>query len=165
MPHIITETFTPSGVKIGALPIACRSSSDLEQTEAAVTKLIDFKKADDVTGAALLDSLRLQYDVAEPGNKLTDFAQLDIEAFVKEVLKRRPKSAGKLKAADLKSLREMYGDEALPMQARGLEALGLERQVGQLVNDAYGLTAEDVALLWNTAPPRMPFKAEAFKGE
>ncbi|HRI70468.1 MAG TPA: Eco57I restriction-modification methylase domain-containing protein [Polyangium sp.] len=165
LPHMKTETLSPTGVKMEALPIASPSSSTREQAEAAVTKLIALKKADDASRAAVLDSLRLQYDVTEAGNKLTDFAQLDIEAFVKEVLKRRPKSAGKLKAADLKSLREMYGDEALPMQARGLEALGLERQVGQLVNDAYGLTAEDVALLWNTAPPRMPFKAEAFKGE
>ena len=64
------------------------------------------------------------------------------------------------KASDMKSLREMYDDEALPMQARRREALVLERQLSHLVNEAYGLTPDDVALLWSTAPPRMPFKPE-----
>jgi len=32
----------------------------------------------------------------------------------------------------------------------------LERRVADLVNAAYGLTAEEVALMWRTAPPRMP---------
>jgi hypothetical protein len=30
------------------------------------------------------------------------------------------------------------------------------RGVAARVNEAYGLTAEEVALLWRTAPPRMP---------
>jgi hypothetical protein len=143
-----------------ALPIASPSASAREQAEAAVTKLIDLKKADDSSRAAVLDSLRMQYGVDAPGNKLSDFATLDTDAFLKEVLKRRPKAAGTLKASDMKSLREMYGDDALPMQARRREALVLERQLSNLVNDAYGLTPEDVALLWSTAPPRMPFKPE-----
>ena len=29
-------------------------------------------------------------------------------------------------------------------------------RAADLVNAAYGLTAEEVALLWRTAPPRMP---------
>jgi hypothetical protein len=36
------------------------------------------------------------------------------------------------------------------------EAAELERQVSGLVNLAYGLRAEDVELMWETAPPRMP---------
>jgi len=140
------------------VPIATASPAVREQVEAAVTKLIELKKADDSSRAAVLDALRMQYAVETPGNKLSDFATLDSDVFVQEVVKRRPKSAGKLKASDLKSLREMYGDEALPMQARRREALGLERKLDKWVNEAYGLTAEEVALLWATAPPRMPFK-------
>jgi len=41
--------------------------------------------------------------------------------------------------------------------AASTQALGLERQLSDLVNAAYGLTPEDVALMWETAPPRMPF--------
>jgi hypothetical protein len=32
----------------------------------------------------------------------------------------------------------------------------LARQLGDLVNEAYGLTPDEVNLLWDTAPPRMP---------
>jgi hypothetical protein len=32
----------------------------------------------------------------------------------------------------------------------------LEPGVGELLDDANGLTAEEVALLWRTAPPRLP---------
>ena len=143
------------------LPIALPAPDVRTRAEEAVTKLITLKKADDASRAAVLDCLRMQYDVDKPGNKLHDFSALDTDTFVKEVAKRRPKSAGKLKASDLKSLREMYGDEALPMQARGREALVLERQIDGWVNEAYGLTPEDVALLWETAPPRMPFKPDS----
>jgi hypothetical protein len=38
------------------------------------------------------------------------------------------------------------------------EARQLERRVAELVNAAYGLTAEKVALMGRTAPPRMPGK-------
>jgi hypothetical protein len=36
------------------------------------------------------------------------------------------------------------------------EAQQLERRLSGLVNAAYGLTPEEVELLWHTAPPRMP---------
>ena len=36
------------------------------------------------------------------------------------------------------------------------EALHLERLISDEVNAAYGLTPEDVKLMWATAPPRMP---------
>ncbi len=36
------------------------------------------------------------------------------------------------------------------------EAMALENQLSDLVNAAYGLTPEEVKLMWDTAPPRMP---------
>jgi len=32
----------------------------------------------------------------------------------------------------------------------------LERKLSDLINAAYGLTPDEVALMWRTAPPRMP---------
>ena len=40
-----------------------------------------------------------------------------------------------------------FRDELLPAQ---------EKQVSDLVNKAYGLTPEEIELMWKTAPPRMP---------
>jgi hypothetical protein len=41
--------------------------------------------------------------------------------------------------------------------AASTQSLAPERQLSDLVNAAYGLTPEEVALMWATAPPRMPF--------
>ncbi|MBP1467706.1 hypothetical protein EYB53_018470 [Candidatus Chloroploca sp. M-50] len=46
--------------------------------------------------------------------------------------------------------------DPLPPTLAMNEALTRERRLAELVNAAYGLTPEDVELLWATAPPRMP---------
>ena len=47
------------------------------------------------------------------------------------------------------------------MQAALREAERLERRLSDLVNEAYGLTPDEVRLMWATAPPRMPLTPEA----
>jgi hypothetical protein len=47
--------------------------------------------------------------------------------------------------------------EPARIAARG--ALLLERRLSDLVNAAYGLTPDEVKLMWDTAPPRMPIPA------
>jgi len=61
-----------------------------------------------------------------------------------------------LSLAGLKSLREEHARTVEPARALAREASGLERRVSDLVNRAYGLTAAEEALMWSTAPPRMP---------
>jgi hypothetical protein len=56
----------------------------------------------------------------------------------------------------LRALRDGYAEQAHPVQERQTEARTLERRLSDLVNAAYGLTPEDIELLWRTAPPRMP---------
>ena len=58
--------------------------------------------------------------------------------------------------AALKDLRAGYTEQATPIQQRQIEALTLERGLADLVNQAYGLTPDEVELLWRTAPPQMP---------
>ena len=103
-----------------------------------------------------LDWLRTEFGVSTPEQMLEEFAALDEGAFIEEVRKPRPKSAGKLSPAALRALREGYAEQATPVQQRQAEALKLERRLANLVNQAYGLTPEEVELLWRTAPPRMP---------
>ncbi len=92
----------------------------------------------------------------EPGTRLEDFTRLDVHAFVEEVRKHRPKVARKLTPAALKDLQDGYTEQIVDVQRNKAEALMLERKLSDLVNAAYGLTAEEIALLWSTAPPRMP---------
>ena len=43
-----------------------------------------------------------------------------------------------------------------PARALAAESLILERTLSDLVNQAYALTPAEIALMWQTAPPRMP---------
>jgi hypothetical protein len=43
-----------------------------------------------------------------------------------------------------------------PIQAALREAERIEWRLSDLVNEAYGLTPDEVRLMWDTAPPRMP---------
>ncbi|HYT87649.1 MAG TPA: hypothetical protein VEL76_02915 [Gemmataceae bacterium] len=61
-----------------------------------------------------------------------------------------------MSAAQVKALKDEHARSVRPLQALAAEARQLERRVAELVNAAYGLTAAEVALLWRTAPPRMP---------
>ena len=64
--------------------------------------------------------------------------------------------------ADLKRLREEHGRSIVPLQTLAAESRTLERNVAEPVNAAYGLTPEEEALMWKTAPPRMPGEAPAY---
>ena len=154
--HMKDEALTPLGVKMERLPIAVPTDEARVEAERIVPRLVHFVNENNETRAAVLDSLRMQFGVETPGRMLEDFAGLTSDAFLTEVLKRRPKSAGKLKASDMKALRGTYDEEALPIQTRLREARELEKRLTELVNDAYGLTLEEIELMWSTAPPRMP---------
>jgi hypothetical protein len=83
-------------------------------------------------------------------------ASAETAAHLEEARKRRPRSLGTLTPAGLKGMRAGYTEQATPVRERKAEALRLERRLAALVNQAYGLTFEEVELLWRTAPPRMP---------
>ena len=80
---------------------------------------------------------------------------LDSDSFVTEVRKLRGKK-NPLSLAALKSLREEHTRTILPAQALAREAMALDGKISDLVYEAYGLTPEEVELMWETAPPRMP---------
>jgi hypothetical protein len=106
--------------------------------------------------AAILDWLRYEFGLDKPGAALSQPHTLDADAFAAAVRKALPKSH-KLSAADFARLRQEHAATVEPSRRAAAQALALERQLSDLVNAAYGLTAEEVALMWATAPPRMPF--------
>ena len=91
----------------------------------------------------------------KPSLKLQDVPALDADGLVAEVRKVRGKKQP-LTVAGLKALKEEHGRTVAPLQALAAESRDLEWRVSELVNQAYGLTAEEVELMWRTAPPRMP---------
>jgi hypothetical protein len=72
-----------------------------------------------------------------------------------EVKKARGRSKP-LSVAEVKRLKEEHAASVVPLQTLAGEATTLEARVSDLVNAAYGLTPEEIALMWQTAPPRMP---------
>ncbi len=62
----------------------------------------------------------------------------------------------RLTAADIGALQREYADTVRPARQAAAELLRLERRLSDMVNAAYGLTPEEVQLMWQTAPPRMP---------
>ncbi|MEB3231114.1 MAG: DNA methyltransferase [Leptolyngbyaceae bacterium] len=156
-PHKKDEAIAMDIPYVEALPTAPPTEEIRAEVEPAVQRLIDITKANQGATRDVLDWLQLEHGIEKPGNKLSDFATLTFDDFHKEVKKRRPKAAGNLGPKDLKTLKEAYGDYAHPVQDRRAEGLKLEHRISNLVNQAYGLTPEEIDLMWKTAPPRMPF--------
>jgi len=156
LPHMKDEALSPVGELMLTLPIAPPSDDIRAEVEPAVARLIAITRDNMEARGATLDWLRAEFSVDAPGQRLEDFAQLDADAFVEEVRKRRPKAAGALTPATLKALKSGYAEQAMPLRRRHAEAAVLERALSDLVNAAYGLTPAEIDLLWATAPPRMP---------
>lgn len=156
LPHMKDEALSPIGVKMEASPIASPTEANRAGAEQAAARLIEITRAKHEARRLMLDWLHTEFDVQESGARLEDFTALDLPTFVEEVRKHRTKAAGKLSPAALKGLQSGYAEQIAPIQQGRIEAMALERKLSDLVNAAYGLTAEEIALLWTTAPPRMP---------
>ena len=61
-----------------------------------------------------------------------------------------------LSSAGLHALRDEYTRTIEPARALATETLNLERTLSDLVNQASVLIPVEIALMWQTAPPRMP---------
>ncbi len=156
MPHKKDEALAMDIVAVEKLPIAPPTDEARAEAEDAIGRLVAFTRAEQEARRDLLDWLRVEYGVEKPGQKLQDFAALGGDAFVEEVRKRRPKDAGRLSPAGLRELRAGYAETSTPVREGQAEAAKLEKRLSGLVNAAYGLTPEEVELIWSTAPPRMP---------
>ena len=110
--------------------------------------------------ATLLDWLRVEHEIDKPTMKLQVPVELDCDAFVAEVRKVRGKKRP-LSAAALKNLRDEHARTLAPARFLAAESLSLERRLSDLVNAAYHLIPAEIALMWSTAPPRMPFAQAA----
>lgn len=97
----------------------------------------------------------MEYSVENPSQKLQDVTGLDADGLAAEVKKARGRSQP-LSVAEVRRLKEEHAGTVVPLQTLAGEARTLEERVSDLVNAAYALTAEELELMWKTAPPRMP---------
>jgi type I restriction-modification system DNA methylase subunit len=137
------------------VPIARTNERLRARVNTDVSAISDASRLFYVARSSVLDVLRVEYDIESPGNALSDFPNLDSEAFVREVKKRRPKG-NPLTPVALKALRMLFETEVPPILEKRAAILKCEREIADAVHEAYGLTPEDLKLLRDTAPPRMP---------
>jgi hypothetical protein len=157
---MLSDAISPMGYLFENLPIAPPTDEIRSQVEPIVSRLIEITKANQEAYRDVLDWLRSRFRIEKPGQKLETFATLTLQEMHDEVRKRIPKQGRKtsdpLGVAGLKEVTQAYNDYALPIQTRTTEAQTLEHRLSDLINQAYGLTPEEIDFMWKTAPPRMP---------
>lgn len=145
---------------VQVVPIARPTDRQKTLASEAGSRIIRIIGEEQAGRGSVLDWLRTKHDIDKPTQKLQDLVALDEDAFAAEVQKARGKK-NPLSVAQVKALKDEHVRSVRPLQALAAEARQLERRVAELVNAAYGLTPEEVALMWKTAPPRMPGEAPA----
>jgi hypothetical protein len=103
----------------------------------------------------LADWLAVEHGFQSVPMLLREPSKLDSDGFVAAVRAALPKRQS-LTPTQLRQLRDAFAESAEPARAWRIELLGHERKLATMVERAYGLTDEEVALMWHTAPPRMP---------
>jgi hypothetical protein len=156
LPHMKDEALTPKGELLEDLPIAEPTTAQLQAAEEHVEDLLALTSAIQTQRAAVLDVLRIQHGIEKPGTQLSTLDCISSDDFIREVIKRRPKKLGSLSAAGQLDLRRLFAEDVEPLRVKRASIRDHERALAKVVNEAYGLTAADEVLLWDSAPPRMP---------
>lgn len=156
--HMKDEALNPAVFKMPDFPIPAPSQNQRDEAAELVPRLIEITRLDQEGTRDVIEWLRADMGIDKSGEALSDFASLDDRAFAAAVKKRLPKKAGGLSPQQVKRLGEVYREYAIPIQNSRAEAERLEARLADLVNQAYGLTPEEIDLMWRTAPPRMPGK-------
>lgn len=107
---------------------------------------------------AIADWLLTEIGVPKLPRQLGAASLLNADEFVATIRAALPRRRD-LSAAELKRLRDEHAATLTPAREARLQVVGHERALSDIVNAAYRLTPEEVALMWATAPPRMPLRA------
>lgn len=157
-PHMKDEALSNDAVKLVQMPVPRLLAADRSEMERSAECLeaavMTIRSAD----RSLADWLHHEIGLSKIPAVLAQASRLDSDGFVAAVRGALPKRAG-ISPTRLAQLRAAFADTAEPARATRAAALGDERALSDIVNRAYGLTPDEVALMWRTAPPRMPLAA------
>ncbi len=119
-------------------------------------ELIDLKGGRTDGLRKMIDWLQSEFGLEKISNKLRELITLSADELVAEVKKLMPRRRNSFSATELHRLKQEHATMVVPLKANHDRSEMLERQLSALVNEAFGLTPEDVKLIQETAPPRMP---------
>jgi hypothetical protein len=154
LPHMKDEALSPMGFKMETVPIVALGDG-LEEGARLVEEIASKTEAVAAADRTVTDWLAAEFGVAKPGRALSAPHAMATDLFVEAVRACLPKKR-RLTAGDVAELRREHMATSVPAREAASRVLQVERRLSDLVNAAYGLTPEDVKLMWETAPPRMP---------
>jgi hypothetical protein len=154
LPHMKDEALNPAGDRMEDLPIAGFAESVRSRVQSLASRSVEICKVLDRSRRALVSWYAAEHEVTSPTKKLLDPFHLSFEDFTQAL--RKARKTRPFNAARLAAVQESYHELVWPGRGMLQELARLEHELSDLVNRAYGLTDEEVALMWRTAPPRMP---------
>lgn len=155
--HMKDEALSNDQVKIAELPIAKAALKD-KRIAANTNRLLTAANRLRTSNTKIAEWLAHQFGAKFGKSSLQNSAALHLDDLISAVRASLP-AGRKLSADDVSELKREHRATIEPAQSALAEIHTLERQLSDLINEAYGLTAQDVELLWKTAPPRMPLAA------
>lgn len=136
-------------------PLAAPLTTDSYQLDGITTELLSARSIIRENDSSLADWLGQFWDFRSLPTALRQASLLDSDGFVAAVRAALPRRQS-LTPTQLRQLRDAFAETAEPARSARGELLAHERALSAMVERAYGLTVEEVALMWRTAPPRMP---------
>ena len=155
LPHLKDEALSPMGYRMETVPIAKPLNADrskfVDSTEACLGLTRQIRSSD----STLCDWLKHEIGLSAVPMSLRQVSLLDSDSFVAAVRAGLPRRQG-MTPTQLRQLRDAFAETAEPARSARIQLQAHERSLAAMVERAYGLTDEEVALMWRTAPPRMP---------
>lgn len=155
LPHMKDEALSPMAYRMEKVPMVRPIASDQSEFADAANGSIERTRQIREADLLLSDWLQTELNLTSILTILRESSKLDSDGFVAAVRATLPKRQG-LTPTLLRQLRDAFAETAEPARTARIELLGHERKLAAMVERAYGLTEEEVALMWRTAPPRMP---------
>jgi hypothetical protein len=140
---------------IRPFPLAAPLTTDSSQLDGITTELLSARSIVRENDSSLADWLGQFWDFRSLPTALRQASLLDSDGFIAAVRAALPRRQS-LTPTQLRQLRDAFGETAEPARTARSELLANERALAAMVERAYGLTPEEVGLMWRTAPPRMP---------
>lgn len=106
-----------------------------------------------------------QWGIEEPSRVLLAPWKMTAPAYAAALRRALPPARRALSSSETGLIAREHADTIAPIASRLSEAERGEAALSRLVSAAYGLTPKEEALLWETAPPRMPMSAPPALGE
>ncbi|MCX8135042.1 MAG: hypothetical protein N3D18_13905, partial [Roseococcus sp.] len=155
------EALTPQAFRMVEVPIPRPDAAAADEAATRTEACAAITRERLAAAAQLRDWYAAAWGLERPPRALAEPWALDAQGFLDALKAALPAKRRAFTSAQTRAIRAEHAASIAPMQARLAALAAHERALSALVNRAFGLTPEEVKLMWKTAPPRMPIAPEA----